>query len=122
MPCCWAPTDTAATSSRPPAAPMASLQRGPPRCGIDLGAVGMRRGAERTDLTGVGVADHHLAGLGGRVDSRNECHACEVTPGDGSGHRLGAGAAGVGSGGWGRDAATDEFTRGVMSVPICENS
>ena len=56
------------------------LQRAPPQLRIDLGAIGMRRRRGPHDLTGIGVADNHLAGLGRRVDSRNECHACEVTP------------------------------------------
>ena len=50
------------------------LQSGPPQLRVDLGAVGMRRRRGAHGFAGVGVADHHLAGLGGRVDSRNESH------------------------------------------------
>lgn len=52
-------------------------ESGPPRSRINLGAVGVCGAPLTNERTGVGVADHHLARLGRRVDASDQCH---VTP------------------------------------------
>ena len=75
MPCCWAPTETAATSSRPPAAVdgvsraahhAAGSTSVPPGCGAE---------PERTVSPVSASQIDDLARLGGRVDARDESHA-----------------------------------------------
>ena len=74
MPCCWAATETEATSSRPPAAASAVCSASHQCSGIDLGRVGVRRRPLADERARGGVADDDLAGLGGRVDSGDEGH------------------------------------------------
>ena len=55
------------------------LEGGPPRLGVHLGAVRMPAATTTYEGTGLGVPDHDLAGLGGRVHTGDERHA--VPPG-----------------------------------------
>ena len=57
------------------AGPVGGLPQGrPPGVGVDLGAVGMLCPALAYEGPRGGVADHHLAGLGGRVDPGDQWH------------------------------------------------
>ena len=80
MPCCWPPTETASTSSRPARADDRGLQGVPPVPGRDLGAVGVRRAPGAHERAGVGVAHDDLAGLRRRVDPGDESHG--LPPGE----------------------------------------
>ena len=74
MPCCWPPTDERGHVVEPAGRGGGLGERAQPGPRVDLGAVRVGGAAGPDELPGVGVPDDHLAGLGRRVDTRDEGH------------------------------------------------